>query len=370
MSDLLDLFVRLVETPSSSQSERAVADLVLAYLRDAGLDPVEDDSAPRTGSDAGNIHVVMEGRGRGVPILIGAHLDTIAVEGPIRAVVAEGVVRSEGETILGADNKCACAILMVLLRDLAREAPVGRVEAVFSTCEEVGLRGAKAFDLGAAQARAGFVFDSSGPLGEVITAAPSAKTLVAEFHGVAAHAGIAPEAGRSAIAAAGRAIALMSLGRIDEMTTANIGLIKGGVALNVVPEWCTVRGEARSRDEERLARQVGHMLDAFTLGANEVGVDVTTTVIDEYRGFSLAPDALPARLAQEALRRAGVEPRIAATGGGSDVNVFNEKGLPSVNLSVGMEKVHTHDEYLPVERLERAYEVLRALVRVAGAMPT
>ena len=367
MSELLDLFVRLAETPSPSGHERAVADLVLAYLRGCGLEPVEDDSAAQTGAGSGNVHVVVEGRGEGVPILIGAHLDTVAVEGPIRAVVDGGVVRSEGDTILGADNKCACAVVLLLLRDLAREAPPGRVAVVFSTCEEVGLRGAKAFSLGAAQARAGFVFDSSGPLGQVINAAPSAKTLVAEFHGVAAHAGIAPEEGRSAIAAAGRAIALMDLGRIDEMTTANVGVIEGGVALNVVPEWCTVRAEARSRDEERLARQVGHMVDALTLGANEVGVDVTTTVIDEYRGFSLPAEALPVRIAAGALRQAGIEPRISATGGGSDVNVFNEKGLPSVNLSVGMEKVHTHDEYLPVERLEQAYEVASALVRVAGA---
>jgi tripeptide aminopeptidase len=367
VSELLDLFVRLVETASPSKSERAAADLVLAYLREAGLDPVEDDSGVRTDSDAGNIHVVVEGRGEGVPILVGAHLDTVAVDGPISAVVADGVVRSEGETILGADDKCACAILLLLLRDLAREAPPGRVEAVFTTCEEIGLRGAKAFDLAPVRARAGFVFDSSGPLGDVITAAPSAKTLVAEFHGVAAHAGIAPEAGRSAIAAAGRAIALMDLGRIDEMTTANIGVIEGGVAINIVPEWCTVRGEARSRDEARLATQVGRMLDAFTLGANEVGVDVTTTVIDEYRAFSLPPDTLPAQLAREALRQSGIEPRLTATGGGSDVNIFNEKGLPSVNLSVGMEKVHTHDEYIPVDRLEQAYKVLRALVRVAGA---
>lgn len=367
MSELLDLFLRLAETPSPSGQERAVADLVLAHLRDCGLVPIEDDSAARTGAGSGNIHVVVEGRGEGVPILVGAHLDTVAVEGPVRAVVEGGVVRSESDTILGADNKCACAILLLLLRDLVREAPPGRVEVVFTTCEEVGLRGAKAFDLGAARARAGFVFDSSGPLGQVINAAPSARSLVAEFHGVAAHAGIAPEEGRSAIAAAARAIAGMDLGRIDEMTTANVGVIDGGVAINIVPEWCTVRGEARSRDEERLARQVGLMVDAVTLGANEVGVDVTTTVIDDYRGFSLSPRSLPVRIAREALRRAGVEPQVSATGGGSDVNVFNEKGLPSVNLSVGMEKVHTHDEYLPVERLEQAYEVARALVRAAGA---
>lgn len=367
MDELLSLFVKLVEIPSPSGGERAVADFILKYLRDLGYEPREDDSAPKTGAGSGNVRVRVAGRGEGTPILIGAHIDTVTVDGPIKAVVEDGVVRSAGATILGADDKSAVAILLMLLHDLKSEPPGCTVEAVFSTCEEVGLRGAKACDLAGSPARAGFVFDSSGDPGEIITSAPSQKTVAAQFHGVAAHAGIAPEAGRSAIIAASKAIVAMPLGRIDEQTSANVGAIEGGGATNIVPEWCTVRGEARSRDETRLAAQVGRMLDAFTLGANEVGIDVTTTVVDEYRAFALPDDALPVRIAGAAMREVGIEPRIGATGGGSDVNVYNEKGLPSVNLSIGMEKVHTHDEYIRVEHLEQAYRLLHALVRAASS---
>jgi len=367
MDDLLELFIKLVEIPSPSGHERAVADFILGYLRELGYEPYEDASAASTGAGCGNVRVRVAGRGQGTPLLIAAHIDTVPVAGPVRAVVEDGVVRSAGETILGADDKGAVAILLRLLAELKDNPPGCAVEAVFTTSEEVGLRGAKAYDVSDSPARAGFVFDSSGAPGTIITSAPTQRTLTARFHGVAAHAGIAPEAGRSAIVAASKAVAAMPLGRIDEQTTANIGVIEGGEATNVVPEWCELRGEARSRDEARLAAQLGRMLDACTLGASDVGVDVTTSVVEEYRAFALPADALPVRLASAAVRRIGKEPQLAATGGGSDVNVFNEKGLPSVNLSLGMERVHTHDEFIRVAHLHEAYDLVRALVDVASA---
>jgi len=201
----------------------------------------------------------------------------------------------------------------------------------------------------------------------VITRAPSQKMLTADFHGVAAHAGIAPEKGRSAIAAAAAAVAAMKLGRIDEATTANIGLIGGGSALNVVPEHCRIEGEVRSHDAALLAAQTAHMVDAVELAAGLAGIDVEVAVRDAFTGFSLDDDALPVRIACAALRELGVAPRIIASGGGSDVNVYNAGGLPSVNLSVGMELVHTADEYLPVARLDDAYRLLHALLRAAAA---
>jgi tripeptide aminopeptidase len=367
LDELLDLFVRLVEIPSPSGDERAVADFIMAYLRHAGLEPTEDGSAPTTGAGSGNILVRVPGGGRGTPIVVAAHMDTVTVSGPIRAVVSGGVVRSAGDTILGGDNKAACAVLLAVLADLAAAPPPCGFEAIFSTSEEVGLRGAKALDLSALEARAGFVFDSTGPVGDVITRAPSQKMLTADFHGVAAHAGIAPEKGRSAIAAAAAAVAAMKLGRIDDVTTANIGLISGGSAVNVVPERCRVEGEARSHDAELLVAQTAAMVDAVELAAGTAGIDVEVTVRDAFTGFSLPDDALPVRIACAALRELGIEPRIAASGGGSDVNVYNAGGLPSVNLSVGIEMVHTADEYLPIERLDDAYRLLHALLRVAAA---
>jgi len=191
--------------------------------------------------------------------------------------------------------------------------------------------------------------------------------VTAEFHGVAAHAGIAPEMGRSAIAAAAAAVAAMKLGRIDAVTTANIGLINGGSALNVVPERCRIEGEVRSHDAAQLAAHTAHLIDAVELAAGVAGIDVEVTVRDAFTGFCLDDDALPVRIACAALRELGRPPRIAASGGGSDVNVYNAGGLPSVNLSVGTELVHTPDEYLPVERLADAYRLLHALLRAAAA---
>jgi tripeptide aminopeptidase len=291
----------------------------------------------------------------------------VTVAGPIEAVVEDGIVRSAGDTILGGDNKAACAVLLAVLADLAATPPDCGLEAVFSTFEELGLRGAKALDLSGFAARAGFVFDTTGPVGDVITRAPSQKIVTADFHGVAAHAGIAPEEGRSAIAAAAAAVAAMNLGRIDSVTTANVGLISGGSAINVVPERCRVEGEARSHDPASLVTQTAQMVDAAQLAAALAGIDVEITVQEAYTGFSLEDDALPARIACAALRQVGFEPRIGASGGGSDVNAFNAAGLPSVNLSVGMEQVHTPDEYLPVERLGDVYRLLHALLRVAAA---
>ena len=363
---LLDLFVRLVEIPSPSGHERAVADFILGYLRDAGLEPAEDDSAALTGAGSGNIIVRLPGAGLGTPIVVAAHMDTVSVSGPIKAVVADGVVRSAGDTILGGDDKAACAVLLAVLADFAATPPPCGLEAIFSTCEEVGLRGAKALDLKALTARAGFVFDSTGPVGAVITRAPSQKMLTADFHGVAAHAGIAPERGRSAIAAAAAAVAAMKLGRIDAQTTANVGLISGGSAVNVVPEHCRIEAEVRSHDRAALVAQTAQLVDAVELAAGLAGIDVELTVRDAFAAFALDDDALPVRIACAALRDVGIEPRLTASGGGSDVNVYNAGGPPSVNLSVGMESVHTSDEYLPVERLDDAYRLLHALLRTAA----
>ncbi|MGO8684146.1 MAG: M20/M25/M40 family metallo-hydrolase [Thermoleophilia bacterium] len=366
--ELLALFRRLVETPSPSGHERPLADLVLEYVANLGFTVSEDDSNAQTGTDCGNILVTVPGRGGGTTVLLGAHIDTVAVSGPVTAVVRDGSVYSDGTTILGADDKTAVTLLLALLRDLAAEAPAGRVEVLFTTSEEIGLRGAKAFDLASVQARAGFVFDSSGPLGTIITAAPAQTSLTATFTGVAAHAGIEPERGRSAIEAAAAAIAAMPLGRIDEMTTSNVGIIRGGVATNIVAEQCTVEAEARSRDGARLAAQIQAMLDAAQTGAAAHDCDVTVDIAEQYAAFALDAQQLPVRIATAAMLAIGLAPVVGATGGGSDVNVFNAKGLASVNLAIGYESVHTSAESMPLDRLWQGYELVHALVVTAGAI--
>ncbi|HQG03997.1 MAG TPA: M20/M25/M40 family metallo-hydrolase [Thermoleophilia bacterium] len=367
LDELTALFVRLAETPSPSGRERGVADLITAELRACGVDVSEDESAPRTGAAAGNLVARIPGRGAGTPVALCAHMDTVPVEGEVRVRIADGVARSAGDTILGADDKAAVAALVALARDLAAEPPAAGVELVFTTSEEVGLRGAKELDVSALRAEAAFVFDSEGPVGTVVLTAPSLSLFTADFHGRAAHAGIEPEKGRSAVVAAARAVAAMPLGRIDERTTANVGVITGGSATNVVPERCRLEGEARSHDRDALAAQLERMIEAVNVAAAEAGVDVSVTVDDDFVGFTLTAGDTAVALAAAALAAIGVEPVHIATGGGSDANVFNLRGLPAVNLGVGFEDVHSVRESIALARLEQVYELAHALVLAAGA---
>ena len=367
LDDLTALFVRLAETPSPSGHERAVADLIIGELRAAGVEVREDDSAPRTGAGAGNLVARIAGRGKGTPVALCAHMDTVPLAGEVRVRIEDGVARSAGETILGADDKAAVTALIALARDLAAEPPAGDVEIVITAGEEVGLRGARQLDLGGLSAEAVFVFDSEGPVGTVVVSAPSLTKVIAGFHGRAAHAGIEPEKGRSAVLAAARAVAAMPLGRIDGQTTANVGLLAGGSAINVVPERCRLEGEARSRDRDSLTVQLGRMIEAVNVAAAETGVDVTVTLEEDFVGFALGRDALVVRLAAAALADIGVEPAYVGTGGGADSNVFNANGLPAVNLGVGFENVHSAQESIALASLAQVYDLAHALVRVAGA---
>lgn len=369
LDELRDLFVRLAGIRSPSLEEREMADAVKDFVRGVGLEAFEDASAALTGCGCGNLIVRLPGRGEGTPIALCAHLDTVPLDRAPTVIVENGVVRTDGETILGADDKAAVAALLLVLRDLAQEPPAADVELVFTAGEEIGLQGAKALDPASVAAAAVFVFDSEGEPGAVIAAAPTLKAIAAEFRGVAAHAGIEPQRGRSAILAAARALAAMDLGRIDEETTANAGLIEGGSAVNVVAERCVVRAEARSRDEQKLAAQVAGMVEAITVAAAETGVDVEIEIEEHYRGYAHAADALPLRIADAALADAGLEARHVGSGGGSDANVFNARGLPSLTLGVGFERVHSPHECIRLERLEQLYRLGHALVRAAGRTP-
>ena len=365
----LELFTELAALPSPPGEERAVADAVAAYLRDLALDVEEDGAGPEVGSTIGNLFCRVEphgSNGRGVPLFLCAHLDTVPPEGPIEPVVEEDVVRNAGGTILGADNKAAVAVMLETVRRVVAEGrPHAGIELVFTPKEEVGLLGAGAFDHKRLRASVGYVFDQAAPIGEIVLGAPTATALLARYHGRSAHAGMYPEEGRSAIAAAARAIADLRLGRIDEETTANVGRIDGGTARNIVPEWCTVTAEARSHDERKLADVVQEMLDAFAFAASVEECEVETQVETSYRGYRFRRDDQAVLLAAQALSRAGYQPSFALSGGGADANVFNQRGLPCVNLANGMAQIHTPDEHIAVGDLEGMVEVTLALVDLA-----
>jgi tripeptide aminopeptidase len=359
-SRVLDLFLELAAIPSPSGHEREVAARVASYLAELGLRAEPDE--------AGNLLARLEpmaGNGA-APIFLCAHMDTVPPEGPIEPVVEDGVVRNARPTILGADDKAAVAAILETARRLrADQRPHGEVELLFTVREEVGLEGAKAFDTTRLRSRIGFVFDYSGRVGDIVVAAPSGRTVDAVFKGRAAHAGISPEEGRSAIAAAAKAVADMRLGRIDEETTANVGTIQGGSARNVVPERCELRAEARSRDERKLAELVEEMLECFTFAASVAECEVETTVEEKYRGYRLARDEPAFERARGALQRAGLDPRPVEVGGGADANVFRERGIACVNLATGMTQVHTPEEHIAVADIEALVAVGLELVHAA-----
>ena len=362
---MLDRFVRLCEISSPTGEEREVADAVLGELRELGIDVAEDASATPARAGAGNLIARVPGRGEGW-ISFFSHLDTVPHEGQVEVARENGVFRSRGDTILGADNKAAVTVLMELAaRHASEPAPVG-LELVFTVAEEDGLRGAKELDLSSLQSPFGFVLDHATSIGEVIVAAPTYKRLTAEFTGHEAHAGINPEDGHNAIAAASAAVAGMELGRLDEETTANVGIIEGGTASNVVPGRCRILGEARSVDGERAAATVGRMVDACTWAAGEHGCDVDAQVTEMFRGYRLDPKSASVQVASAALRAAGHEPQLVATGGGSDANALVAAGYEAVLLANGTEANHTPNELVTSAAIVEMLAVCEAAIEEAA----
>ncbi len=364
--DVVALFMELAAIPSPPGEEREVADRVGAYIRDLGLTADEDDAGAAIGSTMGNVLAAVEPTAEGTPLFLCAHLDTVPPQGPIEPVVEDGIVRNAGGTILGADNKAAVAAMLEAVRVVVAERrPHAGIELLFTPKEEVGLVGAYAFDHTRLHARLGYVYDMAAQIGTIITAAPSARKLTIRFHGRAAHSGMYPEEGRSAIAAAARAIADMRLGRLDDETTANVGVIRGGTARNIVPEWCELEAEARSLEDAKVVDAVQEMLDACTFAAASTDCAVETNVEGDYRAYRFRRDALPVRLAADALARTGHEVRFETTGGAADANVFNERGLQCLNLANGMTDIHTPDERIAVDDLAAMVDVTLALLDAA-----
>jgi len=366
---MLDRFVRLCEIASPTGQEREVADAVLDELRAHHVDVAEDGSAVPAEAAAGNLIARIPGTGEGW-VSFFAHLDTVPHEGPIEVARENGLFSTRGDTILGADNKAAVTVLMELAaRHAADPAPIG-LELVFTVAEEDGLRGASELDISALRAPFGYVLDHATPIGELIVAAPTYKRLIAEFTGQEAHAGINPEDGHSAIAAAAAAVAEMKLGRLDEETTANVGMIEGGTASNVVAGHCRILGEARSVEGERAAATIGTMVDACTWAAGEHGCDVDAQVIEMFRGYRLDPKSEAVRIAEEALRRTGHEPQLVATGGGSDANALVASGYEAVLLANGTKANHTPEESVTeaaiVEMLQVCEAAIDEAAKVAG----
>lgn len=375
---LRDLFAELCEIASPTGEERAVADYVTTRLRELGLEVEEDDAAVPARAGAGNLIARLPGRkteaGEEQWLMFCAHLDTVPHEAPITVTRDNDIFRSAGNTILGADNKAAVAVLIELVAGwagggdlLAAAGPPVGIELVFTVAEEDGLRGARALDINRLQAPFGYVLDHASPIGEMLVAAPTHYRIEAGFHGVEAHAGIRPEDGRSAVVAASRAIARLQVGRLDPETTTNIGLVEGGSAPNIVPGHCRFVGEVRSLDADRATTLVTEISEVCADVAGETDCDLAFSSEEIFRGYRLPPNATSVKLAEAAFARVGIEATAKATGGGSDANALIERGFECLLLANGTEANHTPEESVAGSELDGMLEVCDALLAEAAA---
>jgi len=362
---MTDTFMDLVQIDSVSREESRLAAYLKKQLDLLGAETVFDGSAAQTGSDTGNLIARIKGSSDRAPLLFSAHMDTVEPGRGIKPVLTNGRITSDGTTILGADDKSAIAILLEMLRVLkesGKQHPP--LEFVFSTCEEIGLLGAKHLDWSLVSARQGYVLDTRDPEG-LVTRAPSANRLTFTVVGRDAHAGSAPEKGINAILIAAKAIATLDLGRLDAETTCNLGVIKGGDAINIVPKKVQVDGEVRSHDDDKLAQVTQRMIDAFQAAAasypDRGDGDLPCVSVDVHPDFQRThiPDQhAVVRMAFKAAERLNRPLRLQVAGGGSDANVFFQQGINTGVLGTGMTDVHSVREYVDVADMVKACEMV------------
>ncbi|MCH5584230.1 M20/M25/M40 family metallo-hydrolase [Shimazuella sp. AN120528] len=361
---LIDEFMRLVQIDSESGNERKICDFLKEKLSSLGLDVVEDESARFTKHGAGNLIATYTGSIADAPtIYFTSHMDTVAPGKRVKPSILGDYIVTDGTTVLGSDDKAGIAAIVEGIRILREyNIPHGNLQFVFTVGEESGLVGARHLDKSLMEAEYGFAFDAGGQVGEIITSAPAQVKIEAAIHGKAAHAGSSPESGISAIQVASQAISRMKLGRIDAETTANIGMFQGGIATNVVPEYVKIYAEARSRNEKKLLHQVEEMVMAFELTAKQMGATAEVETKSLYPGYSFSEDDLVVQKAIAGVKKVGRTPHLGVSGGGSDANVIAGYGIPTVNLSIGYENIHTTNERMSIPELVKAAELVVALV--------
>jgi len=365
---LVECFMKLVRIDSVSREERNLADFLIEKLEDLGLEVIVDQAGEKTKANTGNIIARLNGNSKeATSIMFAAHMDTVVPGKNINPLQKGEKIVSTGKTILGADDKAGIAALLEALHLIKKNnIPCGDIEIVFTICEEVGLLGAKNLDISHLNAQMGFVLDAGGQVGQVITTAPSQNSLEFIIYGKSAHAGANPEEGINAIQVAGFVLSRMKLGRIDEETTANIGIISGGRATNIIPDEVTLKGEVRSRNEEKLEKYTEQLKKITEDTAQEFKAKANVKIERKYYCYNLSSHNQVVKIAVKAAEDIGLQPLLCPSGGGSDANIFNKEGMPSVDLAVGMEKVHTVEEYILIEELKKSTEYILSIIKTVA----
>ena len=375
-----NLLLELVQIDSHSRKERDVAECIKKYCEDIGAQVEIDDAGKKVGGNSGNVIARFGGSIKNAqPIMMSAHMDTVVPGEGVKPIIDGDIIRTDGRTVLGGDDKSGCAVIIEVIRCLHEQnIPHTPIEAVFSICEEVGLLGAKNVDISKLKAKYGIVFDSDDP-GFLFTKGPSSNHMEFRIHGLESHAGVAPEEGISAIKIAAEGLAAMKLGRIDQETTANIGLIGGGMATNIIPNLVVLNGEARSHSEEKLNAQTEHMKKCLedaaakyevTVAGKTTRASVESHIERDYSSMDVSDNSHVVQLVIQAARRLGLDVKTMASGGGCDANVFNRKGIECANLGTGMRAIHTVKEWLDVKDMYAAAEMTLEIMKLNGEMAT
>ena len=373
-----NLLLEFVQIDSHSRKERDIAERIKKYCEEMGAQVEIDDAGEKVGGNSGNVIARFPGTiTRAEPIMMSAHMDTVVPGEGVKPIVEGDIIRTDGTTVLGGDDKSGCVVILEVIKSLQEQnIPHTPIEAIFSICEEVGLLGAKNVDVTKIKAKYGIVFDSDDP-GFLFTKGPSANHMEYRIHGLESHAGVAPEEGISAIKIAAEAIAVMKLGRIDEETTANIGQIEGGMATNITPNLVVLRGEARSHSEEKLEAQTAHMTKCFedaaaryevTVAGKTTKASVEAHVVREYSSMDVPDASHVVQLVLKAAQRMGLDVKTMASGGGCDANVFNRKGIECANLGTGMRAIHTVKEWLDVKDMYASAEMTLEIMKLNGEL--
>jgi len=360
---LVESFLDMVKIPSPSFKERQVADYLKKVLEDLGLEVTEDNAGEKIGGNAGNIIGVLKAPGK-KKLLFSSHMDTVLPCDKINPIVENGIIKTDGTSVLGGDDKAGIAAIIEMLR-LVKENNLDHPEiiVVFSVAEEVGLLGAQHFDVDKYQPDFGFIIDTGGEPGNLTVQAPAAVKGKLTITGKPAHAGIAPELGINALTVAAHAITKLRLGRIDEETTCNIGVVSGGSAVNIVMPEVKMMYEARSLRDEKLDALVEETMDIFTKTCEEFGAQFKSEVKKGYSSFNMDTDSEVVKMFGTACKKAGIQFTTLASGGGSDTNIYNVKNIPSVNMAIGMSKVHTTEEFIAIKDIVDCSKILVELVR-------
>ncbi|NLK43909.1 MAG: M20/M25/M40 family metallo-hydrolase [Tissierellia bacterium] len=360
---IVSRFIDYVKISSPSYKEADFAKVLKKDMEELGFEVIVDNAGEKAGSNTGNLIGFLKGNKDVDPIMFCAHMDTVTPCENIEPIIEDGIIKSKGNTILSADDKAGIIGILEGIRYIKENnIPHGDIEVVFTICEEVGLYGSKYLDYSNIKSKMAFVLDASGDIGGVNVQGPAQTQIHAKFHGKAAHAGLSPEKGINAIQVASKAINKMNLLRIDEETTANVGIIRGGTATNIVADYAEMELEARSLKEEKLEKQVAHMVEAMENAAKEFGAEVVIEVKHAYPTFSLDKDEPILNIIKTAMEKINITYKPNTTGGGSDTNILNSKGVKAATLGVGMFNAHSVNEYIGVDDLIKLSKLVASII--------